>query len=99
VTRLGYLLALTVALSVGATVTPSSVGAGDAAGAIVAQDDIPDDAGRIIGSPDPGPDPEHSGDRGGAAQLVLFGALAVGVGFIGWRIVRAARQAPGSAAG
>ena len=98
-TRLGGLLALTVALSVGVAVTASPVAADDAAAAIVAQDDIPDDAGRIIGSPDPGPDPEHSGDRGGAAQLVLFGALVLGIGFIGWRIARAVRQAPGSATG
>ena len=54
------------------------------------------DAGRIIGSPDAGPDPQQSGDRGGWAQLLTLGALAAGVGFITWRIVAAARRAPGS---
>ena len=45
-----------------------------------------DDAGRIIGSPDPGPDPTHSGDRGGVLQFVLFFGLVGGVSFIAWRI-------------
>ena len=53
-----------------------------------------DDAGRIIGSPDPGPDPTHSGDRGGALQFVLFFGLVGGVGFIAWRIRSEMRQAP-----
>ena len=48
--------------------------------------------GKIIGSPDPGPDPEDPGDRGGWAQLglavLLFGAVA----FIGTRIVAGARR-------
>lgn len=52
-----------------------------------------DDAGRIIGSPDPGPDPTHSGDRGGVLQFVLFFALAGGVSFIVWRIRREMGQA------
>lgn len=59
--------------------------------------EVPPDAGRIIGSPDPGPDPEHPGDRGGWAQLMTLGALAAGVGFIMWRIIRATRKSPGSA--
>lgn len=54
-----------------------------------------DDAGRIIGSPDPGPDPTHSGDRGGALQFVLFFALVGGVSFIAWRIRSQMRQARG----
>ena len=60
--------------------------------------EIPPGAGRIIGSPDAGPDPQHSGDRGGWAQLLTLGALAGGVGFIMWKIISAARQAPGSTA-
>ncbi len=52
-----------------------------------------DDAGRIIGSPDPGPDPTHSGDRGGVLQFVLFFGLVGGVSFIAWRIRTAMRQA------
>ena len=47
-----------------------------------------DDAGRIIGSPDPGPKPTHGGDRGGWAQFATLGFLVVGVSFIAWRIRR-----------
>ena len=55
--------------------------------------EIPPGADRIIGSPDPGPDPQHSGDRGGSLQFVTLGAVAVAVAFIMWRIARAARAA------
>ncbi len=51
-----------------------------------------DDAGRIIGSPDPGPSPEHPGDRGGYAQLLTLGVMASGVAFIGWRVTRQLRH-------
>ena len=47
-----------------------------------------DDAGRIIGSPDPGPKPTHGGDRGGWAQFATLGFLVTGVSFIAWRIRR-----------
>lgn len=57
-------------------------------------DDIPPGARRSIGSPEAGPKPEHSGDRGGWAQLTLLGALALGVGFIMWRIGRAVHRGP-----
>ena len=50
--------------------------------------DYLDDAGRIIGSPDAGPKPQHSGDRGGWAQFATLGFLVVGVTFIAWRIRR-----------
>ena len=50
--------------------------------------DYLDDAGRIIGSPDAGPKPQHSGDRGGWAQFATRGFLVVGVTFIAWRIRR-----------
>ena len=59
----------------------------------VTDPDYLDDAGRIIGSPDPGPDPTHSGDRGGTLQFVLFFALAGGLSFIVWRIRREMDQA------
>ncbi|MGA0237090.1 MAG: hypothetical protein ACO3PD_01670 [Acidimicrobiales bacterium] len=59
----------------------------------VTDPDYLDDAGRIIGSPDPGPDPTHSGDRGGVLQFVLFFGLVGGVSFIAWRIRTAMRQA------
>ena len=54
--------------------------------------DIPPGAGRIIGSPDPGPEPQHSGDRGGWRQLALLGALAAAVAAIMVRILLAARR-------
>ena len=55
--------------------------------------EIPEGADRIIGSPDPGPQPQQSGDRGGSLQFVTLGAVAVAVAFIMWRISRAARRA------
>ena len=54
--------------------------------------DLPPGAGRIIGSPDPGPEPQHSGDRGGWRQLALLGALAAAVAAIMVRILLAARR-------
>ncbi len=56
--------------------------------------EVPSGADRIIGSPDPGPDPQHSGDRGGSLQFVTLGAVAVAVAFIMWRIARAVRRSP-----
>lgn len=55
--------------------------------------EIPPGADRIIGSPDPGPDPLHSGDRGGSLQFATLGTVAVAVAFIMWRITRSARSA------
>ena len=54
--------------------------------------EIPPGADRIIGSPDPGPEPLHSGDRGGSLQFVTLGAVAVAVAFIMWRITRSTRR-------
>lgn len=48
----------------------------------------------IIGCDDAGPSPQHPGDRGGWAQLVTLGVVALGVAFIALRIVRSARSAP-----
>ncbi len=53
-----------------------------------------DDAGRIIGSPDPGPEPEHSGERGGSAQLLTLAVMLAGVAFIAWRIRNSLRRSP-----
>ena len=50
--------------------------------------DFLDDAGRIIGSPDAGPKPEHNGERGGYAQLLTMLGIFVAVGFVAWRIRR-----------
>ena len=53
---------------------------------------IPPNAGRIIGSPEPGPPPAHQGDRGGYLQLATLAALTAGIGFISWRVTRATRS-------
>lgn len=55
--------------------------------------EVPAGADRIIGSPDPGPEPQHAGDRGGSLQFATLAAVAVAVGFIMWRIARSARRA------
>ena len=55
--------------------------------------EVPEGADRIIGSPDPGPKPQQSGDRGGSLQFATLGAVAVAVAFIMWRIIRATRSA------
>ena len=55
--------------------------------------EVPAGADRIIGSPEAGPEPLHSGDRGGSLQFVTLGAVAAAVAFIMWRISRAARAA------
>lgn len=55
--------------------------------------EIPEGADRIIGSPEAGPKPQHTGDRGGSLQFATLGAVAAAVAFIMWRITRAARRA------
>ena len=60
--------------------------------------EVPSGADRIIGSPDPGPDPQHSGDRGGSLQFATMGMVAAAVAFIMWRIARSARRASRQAA-
>ncbi len=52
---------------------------------------IPDDAGHSIGSPDAGPKPQQSGDRGGSAQLTLLALLVIAVSFVMWKIFHDAR--------
>ena len=54
--------------------------------------EVPAGADRIIGSPEAGPKPQHSGDRGGNLQFVTMGAVAAAVAFIMWRIARSARR-------
>ena len=54
--------------------------------------EVPAGADRIIGSPDAGPKPQQSGDRGGSLQFATMGAVAAAVAFIMWRITRAARR-------
>ena len=55
--------------------------------------EIPAGADRIIGSPEAGPKPQQSGDRGGSLQFATLGAVAAAVAFIMWRIARSARRA------
>ena len=54
--------------------------------------EVPAGANRIIGSPEAGPKPQQSGDRGGSLQFATMGAVAAAVAFIMWRIARAARR-------
>lgn len=60
---------------------------------ITSVNDVPQNAGRIIGSPQPGPSPQNHGDRGGLLQLATLGALVMSLGFIMWRIIRTAKTA------
>lgn len=46
----------------------------------------------ILPSLDPGPEPESAFDRGGAAQLALFGLVLAGMGVIGFFVVRESRR-------
>ena len=53
----------------------------------------------IIPEPNSGEAPHEAGDRGGALQLLLLGAVVVAVAGGGWHIARQARQGrPGSPA-
>lgn len=54
--------------------------------------ELPPEAGRIIGSPEAGPKPEQSGDRGGWLQLVTLAAVAASVTLIMIRVLKAVRQ-------
>lgn len=47
----------------------------------------------IIGCDDAGPKPQSPGDRGGWAQFMTLGAVAIGLAFIATKIIRAARKA------
>lgn len=52
-----------------------------------------DGLGVIVGTPDPGPEPEDAGDRGGFAQLGLAIVLFFAIGLIARRIILATRHA------
>ncbi len=54
--------------------------------------EVPSGADRIIGSPEAGPEPQQSGDRGGSLQLATMGAVAAAVALIAWRISHSARR-------
>ena len=85
------IIAMTV---VGVSPAPAAMfGGASAADASVMQPAgaVPDDAGHSIGSPDAGPKPEQSGDRGGSAQLTLLALLIVAVSFVMWKIFHGAR--------
>ncbi len=46
----------------------------------------------IIGCDDAGPKPQNPGDRGGWAQLMTLGVVALGLAFIATKVVRATRR-------
>ena len=46
----------------------------------------------IVGCDDAGPKPQNPGDRGGWAQFLTLGAVAVGLAFIATKVVRATRS-------
>lgn len=48
--------------------------------------------GVITGTPDPGPDPEDAGDRGGFAQLTVAIVLISAIAFISSRVIKGARS-------
>ncbi len=47
----------------------------------------------IVGCDDAGPKPQSPGDRGGWAQFLTLGAVAVGLAFIATKIIRSSRGA------
>ena len=53
---------------------------------------LPEELGNIVGSPDPGPEPEDAGDRGGWAQLGLLGVLVLVVGLVLRHLFRSANR-------
>lgn len=93
---------LALVLLVGAGGAPA--GAQDPTTTLVTEDDgapatLPPELGNIVGSPDPGPEPEDAGDRGGWAQLAVLGALVVVVGLVLRHLFRSAnRNEPPAAA-
>ncbi len=54
--------------------------------------ETPVGADRIIGTPEAGPGPQHSGDRGGSLQFATMGAVTAAVGLVMWRIIHASRR-------
>ena len=50
----------------------------------------------IIGCDDAGPKPQNPGDRGGWAQLMTLGVVALGLAFIATKVVRTTRRATGA---
>ena len=46
------------------------------------RDPVPVESPNIIPEPDSGREPEDFGDRGGAGQLIVLGAVVVGIGII-----------------
>jgi hypothetical protein len=54
--------------------------------------DLSECVGNSVSKPGCGREPTHSGDRGSAMQWTIFGLMAAGIAFIGWRIVSGARR-------
>ena len=82
-------LAIALAVIIAVLALTSAAAAADVA--MFVQDGVSDQCRRIIGCADAGPKPEHSGDRGGWAQLLTLGALVAAVSSIMTKVFRAAR--------
>ena len=63
-------------------------GAGTAPTSTTGRDPVPVESPNIIPEPDSGRAPEDFGDRGGAGQLIVLGAVVVGIGLIGFLVRR-----------
>jgi hypothetical protein len=50
----------------------------------------------IVPEPNSGRAPSEAGDRGGALQLLLLGAVVVTIGGVTWHLVRQSRRARGA---
>jgi hypothetical protein len=88
---LAFVLLLVVGAPAGAQDTPPTTAA-------QVEDDsdapttLPEELGNIVGSPDPGPEPEDAGDRGGWAQLGLLGVLVLVVALVLRHLFRSANR-------
>ena len=51
-----------------------------------------DELGNSLPLPNSGSAPRDAGDRGGAAQVAVFGLVVVGIGFIGLMVAREVRR-------
>jgi hypothetical protein len=92
------LLALVAAVTLG---LPASTAAANPLRGIVRDQTTPttlleevdlSDAGGVVPLPNSGRAPQASGDRGGWAQLALFGIMTAGLALVGVRITLATRQ-------
>jgi hypothetical protein len=88
--------ALALVLLLGAAAAPAGAQDSGTSTVVDENDDVPttlpEELGNIVGSPDPGPEPEDAGDRGGWAQLGLLGALVLVVALVLRHLFRSANR-------